>query len=173
MGGYYGMKGQQTKSESIFSLIQALTPPTMPVEGEPHPVKKHTLFGGWVDPLRHPQIHGFLLPWVNHSKPPRRDSFPAFDVIHLGKCSRKILQEPKDQETVPTLNLGMHMKIRQVCIYELSPKQSLKFPLACLCFLKIISATVIPCWSWVLIKNRTQKAWARKCGLLHCYITGW
>lgn len=33
-----------------------------------------------------------------------RDSFPAFDVIHLGKCSRKILQEPKDQDTVPTLH---------------------------------------------------------------------
>ena len=41
---------------------------------------------------------------------PRRDSFPAFDVIHLGKCSTKILQEPKDQDTVPTLNLGMHIK---------------------------------------------------------------
>ena len=58
------------------------------------------------------RIHDFkslvtMGPWVNHSKPPRRDSFPAFDVIHLGKCSRKILQEPKDQDTVPTLNLGM------------------------------------------------------------------
>lgn len=136
----------------MFSLIQALAPPTMPQLIEPHPVKNTHFFGGWVDPLRHPRIHGFLLPWVNHSKPPRRDSFPAFDVIHLGKCSRKILQEPKDQDTVPTLNLGMHMKIRQFCIYELSPKQSLKFPLACLCFLNIISATVIPCWSWVLIK---------------------
>ena len=53
---------------------------------------------------------------------PRRDSFPAFDVIHLGKCSRKILQEPKDQETVPTLNLGSCIWKLRFCIYELSPK---------------------------------------------------
>ena len=122
-------------------------------------------------PQRH--LHGSMIssrwlrwfPWVNHSKPPRRDSFPAFDVIHLGKCSRKILQEPKDQDTVPTLNLGMHMKIRQFCIYELSPKTiaEISTTLACLCvFFKIISATVIPCWSWVLTKKSDSKGLGKK-----------
>ena len=72
---------------------------------------------GCQTPQRNPQNS-----WVHSHLPPRRDSFPAFDVIHLGKCSKMILQEPKDQDTVPTLNLGMHMMHMTILYLQIESK---------------------------------------------------